>query len=45
MHNPDMVENLLIKNGFCDIYKEEFILRSENSIPVKSMIFKAMRIC
>ena len=40
-HNPDYVEKLLIKNGFCDIYKEEFELRMENSIPVKSMIFKA----
>ncbi len=45
MHNPTRVENLLIKNGFCDIYKEEFNLRTENSVPVKSMIFKAMRIC
>ena len=40
-HNPKYVEKLLIKNGFCDIYKEEFELRTENSIPVKSMIFKA----
>ena len=37
----DKLEKLLIKNGFCDIYKEEFELRTENSIPVKSMIFKA----
>ena len=40
-HNPNYVEKLLIKNGFCDIYKEEFNMRTENSIPVKSMIFRA----
>ena len=40
-HNPDYVEKLLIENRFYDIYKEEFVLRTENSIPVKSMIFKA----
>ena len=42
MHNPKYIEKLLIENGFCDIYKEEFEARTENSIPVKSMIFKAI---
>jgi predicted TPR repeat methyltransferase len=42
MHNPVAVEKLLIKYGFCDIYKENLDLRMENSIPVKSMIFKAL---
>ncbi|MBR1948785.1 MAG: tetratricopeptide repeat protein, partial [Alphaproteobacteria bacterium] len=40
-HNPKYVEKLLIKNGFCDIYKEKFELRTENFVPVESMIFKA----
>lgn len=43
-HNPDYVEKLLIKYGFYDIYKEEFELRTENFIPVNSMIFKAFGI-
>ena len=42
MHNPVAVEKLLIKYGFCDIYKENLDLRMENSSPVKSMIFKAL---
>ena len=41
-HNPKYVENLLIKNGFCDIYKDEVELRKENSIPVNSVIFRAL---
>lgn len=40
-HSPAYVEKLLRKNGFCDIYKEEIILRTENGIPVKGCVFKA----
>ena len=40
-HSPAYVENLLRKNGFCDIYKEEITLRTENGIPVKGCVFKA----
>ena len=41
-HNPDYIEKLLLKNKFHSIYKEELILRTENQIPVKGYIFKAM---
>ncbi len=39
-HNPQYVENLLIDNGFDDITKECFVLRTENGKPVNGMIFK-----
>ena len=39
-HNPVYVEKLLIKYGFYDISTEEFELRTENSVPVNSIIFK-----
>lgn len=38
-HNPNYVENLLRKNGFERITKEELVLRTENGEPVKGMIF------
>ncbi len=41
-HNPYYIENLLLKNNFHSIYKEELILRTENQIPVKGYIFKAI---
>ena len=41
-HNPNYVENLLKQNGFCDIYREDIILRTENKIPVEGCVFKAI---
>lgn len=39
-HNPIYVENLLRENGFDDIIKEEIILRTEDGVSVKGLIFK-----
>ena len=41
-HNHIYIENLLQKNGFCDIYKEHLVLRKENNIPIDGYIFKAL---
>lgn len=41
-HNPAYIEKLLHQNGFCDIYKEETVLRTENGNPVNGYIFKAL---
>lgn len=39
-HNPVYVEKLLREYGFSDITKKEIVLRTEDGVPVKGMIFK-----
>ena len=41
-HNPNYVENLLQANGFCDILREDLVLRTENGVAVNGCIFKAL---
>ena len=41
-HSVSYVENLLRQNGFCDISKEDIVLRTENGLPVKGALFKAL---
>ena len=41
-YNSDYVEKLLIENGFSDIAKESFIIRTENGKPVRGIIFKGI---
>lgn len=39
-HSPAYIEKLLRECGFGDITKEEIVLRTEDGVPVKGMIFR-----